>query len=152
MPSPKQAAQPNPQLSRPVSSGHHVSTEHRLRRKHLLLNLSTKVRSGKYLKERQEKHKKEETFFLRRKKMEKKKHESEVTPKFAMPFSLPLRPLCSEGQKSNKENCPSYNGNFWTIFCGFKRLLRRVEKEIKGEKRERKIKEKKQNEKKKMKK
>ena len=34
------------QLSRPLSSGHHVSVEHRLRRKHLLLNLDTNAGSG----------------------------------------------------------------------------------------------------------
>ena len=34
------------QLSRPLSSGHHVSVEHRLRRKHLLLNLDTNARKA----------------------------------------------------------------------------------------------------------
>ena len=32
-------------LSRSVSSGHHISTEHRLRRKHLLLNSDTNASS-----------------------------------------------------------------------------------------------------------
>ena len=42
-----QAAGPTQsQLSRPMSSGHHISMEHRLRRKHLLLNPNTNARSG----------------------------------------------------------------------------------------------------------
>ena len=45
------------QLSRPVSSRHQISMEHRLRRKHLLLNLVTNVRSSKYI------GKKRNTFF-----------------------------------------------------------------------------------------
>ena len=34
------------QLSRPKASGHHISMEHRLRRKHLLLNPDTNARKG----------------------------------------------------------------------------------------------------------
>ena len=52
------------QLSRPVSSRHHISMEHRLRRKHLLLNPDTNAR-----KEKKEKHQKKE----RTKKKEEKK-------------------------------------------------------------------------------
>ena len=52
--SPKQA-----QLSRLRSSGHHISMEHRLRRKQL--NSDTNASNKKYLKEIQEKRK-EETF------------------------------------------------------------------------------------------
>ena len=37
------------QLSRPMSSGHHISMEHPPRRNHLLLNPSTNARSGKNL-------------------------------------------------------------------------------------------------------
>ena len=62
----KQAAQPNPKLSRLMSSGHHVSMEHQLRRKHLLLNPDTYAGSGMYV----EKKKKKETNFS--KKTEKK--------------------------------------------------------------------------------
>ena len=47
------------QLSRPMSSGHHISMEHRLRRKQL--NSDTNASNKKYLKEIQEKRK-EETF------------------------------------------------------------------------------------------
>ena len=46
-------------LSRPLSSGHHISMEHRLRRKHL--NSDTNASSKSYLKEIQEKRK--ETLF-----------------------------------------------------------------------------------------
>ena len=46
------------QLSRPMSSGHHISMEHRQRRKQL--NSDTNASKKKYLKEIQEK--KEETF------------------------------------------------------------------------------------------
>ena len=51
------------QLSRPVSSGHHISMEHRLRRKQL--NSDTNASNKTYLKEIQEKRK-EETFFFRK--------------------------------------------------------------------------------------
>ena len=49
------------QLSRPMSSGHHISMEHRLRRKQL--NSDTNAGNKKYLKEIQE-QRKEETFFF----------------------------------------------------------------------------------------
>ena len=48
------------QLSRPMSSGHHISMEHRLRRKQL--NSDTNASNKKYLKEIQEKKRKEQTF------------------------------------------------------------------------------------------
>ena len=48
------------QLSRPMSSGHHVSMEHRLRRRQL--NSDTNANNETYPKEKQEKRKKE-TFF-----------------------------------------------------------------------------------------
>ena len=48
------------QLSRPMSSGHHISMEHRLRRKQL--NFDTNASIKKYSKEIQEKRK-EQTFF-----------------------------------------------------------------------------------------
>ena len=48
------------QLSRPMSSGHHISMDHRLRRKHL--NSDTNASNKKYLKEMEEKRK-EQTFF-----------------------------------------------------------------------------------------
>ena len=50
------------QLSRPVSSGHHISMEHRLRRKQL--NSDTNASNTTYLKEIQEKRKKK--IFLRK--------------------------------------------------------------------------------------
>ena len=51
------------QLSRPLSSGHHISMEHRLRRKQL--NSDSNISNKKYLKEIQQKRKKE--IFLRKK-------------------------------------------------------------------------------------
>ena len=48
-------------LSRPTSSGHHISMEHRLRRKHL--NSDTNASSKTYLKEIQEKLKRRNFFF-----------------------------------------------------------------------------------------
>ena len=50
------------QLSRPMSSGHHISMEHRLRRKHL--NSDTNASNKKYLKEIQKK--KRRNFFFRK--------------------------------------------------------------------------------------
>ena len=50
------------QLSSPMSSRHHISMEHRLRRKHLMENPNTKARSGTYI----EKKKKKETHFPRK--------------------------------------------------------------------------------------
>ena len=44
------------QPSRPMSSRHHISMEHRLRRKHLLLNPSTRARSGIYVQRKKQKH------------------------------------------------------------------------------------------------
>ena len=52
------------QLSRPMSSGHHITMEHRLRRKQL--NSDTTASNKTYLKEIQEK-KKRRNFFLRKK-------------------------------------------------------------------------------------
>ena len=49
-----------------MSSGHHISTEHRLRRKHLLINPDTNASNKTYLKEIQGKRK-EDTFFLMKK-------------------------------------------------------------------------------------
>ena len=49
------------QLSRPMSSGHHISMEHRLRRKQL--NSDTNASNKTYLKEIQEKRKEENFFF-----------------------------------------------------------------------------------------
>ena len=60
------------QLSRPMSSGHHISMEHRLRRKQL--NSDTNASNKTYLKEIQEKRK-EETFSLEKMNKENEKHE-----------------------------------------------------------------------------
>ena len=59
------------QLSRPMSSGHHISMEHRLRRKQL--NSDTNASKKKYLKEIQEKRK-EETFSSEKMKKENEKN------------------------------------------------------------------------------
>ena len=54
------------QLSRPMFSGHHISMEDRLRRKHLWLDCDTPARNETCLKERQEKRKKLKLFVLRK--------------------------------------------------------------------------------------
>ena len=59
------------QLSRPMSSRHHISMEHQLRRKQL--NSDTNASNKKYLKEIQEKRK-EETFSSEKMKKENEKH------------------------------------------------------------------------------
>ena len=59
------------QLSLPQSSGHHISMEHRLRRKQL--NSDTNASNKSYLKEIQEK-KKRRNFFLRKMKKRKMKN------------------------------------------------------------------------------
>ena len=59
------------QLSRPMSSGHHISMEHRLRRKQLNSDANA---SKSYLKEIHEKRK-DETFFLRKKEKKQKKRD-----------------------------------------------------------------------------
>ena len=65
------------QLSRPMSSGHHISMEHRLRRKQL--NSDTDASNKTYLKEIQEKRKEEPFFFgkmkNKRKNIKKSKNE-----------------------------------------------------------------------------
>ena len=52
------------QLSRPMSSGHHISMEHRLRTKHILLNPDTNTGKEKikkkFLKEKKDKERKKE--------------------------------------------------------------------------------------------
>ena len=60
--SPKQAAQPNPSYPRPLSSGHHISMEHRLRRKQL--NSDTNASKKSIWKKYKKKEKKK--LFLRR--------------------------------------------------------------------------------------
>ena len=46
------------QLSRPVSPGHHISMEHRLRRKHLKLNSDTDASDEICLEDKEKKKKK----------------------------------------------------------------------------------------------
>ena len=75
-------------------------------------------------------------FQQTRKEEEKKKHEIEVTLKWASPNSL-----SAEAQKSNfhKRKSSFYNRNFWTIFCGFWRLLgQQFKKKKEKEKKKRK--------------
>ena len=69
--SPKQAAQPNPSYPALYRSGHHISMEHRLRRKHL--NSDTNASEKKYLKEIQQKSKEETFFFRKNEKIKRKK-------------------------------------------------------------------------------
>ena len=70
--SPQAGAPTQFQLSRPMPSGHHISMEHRLRRKQL--NSDTNAsKKKKYLKEIQEKRK-EETFSSVKMKKENEKH------------------------------------------------------------------------------
>ena len=74
------------QLSRPMSSRHHISMEHRLRRKHLFFNSDTNATNETYLKEIQEKRTKKELFVQRKNQNGKnEKHESGVTLKWAFP-------------------------------------------------------------------
>ena len=61
------------QVSRPVSSRHHISMEHRLRRKHLLLNPFTNARKEKERKTIKKKKKKKKKERKRRKKRREKK-------------------------------------------------------------------------------
>ena len=70
-----------PQRSRPMSSRHHISMEHRLRRKHLLLNPDTNVNSGKKLKEKRSRKR-------QRKKQEKKENLKEVPPERAQTITF----------------------------------------------------------------
>ena len=78
--SPKQAAPTQSQLSRPMSSGHHISMEHRLRRKQLNsdTNASKKNICKKYKKKEKkkpfssEKMKKENEKTLKNQKMKKR--------------------------------------------------------------------------------
>ena len=79
------------QPSRPMSSGHHISMEHRLRRKQL--NSDANASNNTYLKEIQEK--KEETFFLRKMKREKEKKEKVKKRKGT---------LCFEKKKKTRKN------------------------------------------------
>ena len=62
--------QPKSQLSRPVSSRHHISMQHRQRRKQL--NSDTNDSNRKYLKEVQEKKKRRNFFFEKMKKWNEK--------------------------------------------------------------------------------
>ena len=74
------------QLSRPMSSGHHISMKHRLRRKQL--NSDTNASNETCLKEIQEKRK-EETFSSEKwkRKINNEKRDSGVTVKWAFPDS-----------------------------------------------------------------
>ena len=75
--SPQAGGPTQSQLSRPMSSGHHISMEHRLRRKQL--NSDTNASNKTYMTEMQEKRK-GETFFLRKKeKKDSKKKEKQMT-------------------------------------------------------------------------
>ena len=69
------------QLSRPMSSGHHISMEHRLRRKQL--NSDTNASNKTYLKEIQEKKEKNKIFLQKKwkKKENKKKKNIESSKK-----------------------------------------------------------------------
>ena len=58
----------------------------------------------------------------------KEKNEFVFTLKWAPPNSLPCPP------RPKKENRPFYNKNFSIIFCGFWRVLGRLEKEKKKKK------------------
>ena len=106
------------QLSRPTSSGHHISMEHGLRRKHLQLNSDTDASSKTQKYKEKEK---EETFFKEKTKMEKKtKRKMEnMTAKSTSNGPLLTFFLClpkPNNQIFTKENRPFYNRNFSTIF------------------------------------
>ena len=61
-----------PQPARPMSSRHHISMEHRLRWKHLLLNPIAHASTSMYLKEKKKKKKNKKKKEKTRKKGEKK--------------------------------------------------------------------------------
>ena len=67
--SPKAGGPTQSQLSRPMSSGHHISMEHRLRRKQLISDTDASCKT--YLKEIQE-QRQEETFLWRKNEKMKK--------------------------------------------------------------------------------
>ena len=104
------------QLSRPTSSGHHISMEHQLRRKHVQLNSDTNASNATFWKEIQEKRKRR-NMFRRKTKMKKKKNNMESKSPTNGPLLTPCPPR-SENQNFTKENRSSYSGNF-DDFCGF---------------------------------
>ena len=59
-------ARPNSQLTRPMSSGYHISTEHRLRRKRQKLNSETNASNEIHLDEKKQRRKTEETHFFKK--------------------------------------------------------------------------------------
>ena len=105
------------QLSHPMSSGHHISMEHRLRRKQL--NSDTNASNKTYLNEKT----KGNTFF--------KKKKIKKAMKNMKAGSHSLLSLSTEAQKSNfrggggKRHC--YNKNISTISLRFWRQLGRVD-------------------------
>ena len=81
-------ARPNSQLTRPMSSGHHISTEHRLRRKHQKLNSETNASNEIHLDEKKQRRKTEETHFFKKQEKENMKNENQesgVTLKWEVP-------------------------------------------------------------------
>ena len=65
------------QLSRPLSSRHHISMEHRLRKKHLLLNPDTNAGKEKNKKKKMKKEKKNKIHEKEKEKRRKEKRRKE---------------------------------------------------------------------------
>ena len=81
------------QLSRPMFSGHHISMQHRLRRKHPHLNSDTNAGMEFFWGRKTEK-----SPHLKNEKKRNENHESGVTVKRSFPYH---HPMSTEAQKSN---------------------------------------------------
>ena len=100
------------QLSWPMSSRHHISMEHRLRRKHLLLNPNTNASNETYLKEIQKKRKRRKQTQRQNKKRKNEKREMKNMkagspsngPNPGPPFTLSLSTEAREFIFSQKKN------------------------------------------------
>ena len=120
------------QLSRPMSSGHHISwsTNHGGNIKSLTLIpiLAKKIFGRKKKKEKKKHFISEETKIEKMKQTEKMKNESGVTLKWAIPNPFLARPKI---KFHNRKSLFSYSKNFSTICFRFSRLLGRLEKKPK---------------------
>ena len=136
--SPKWVVQPNP-LHCSMLSRHHISMEHRLRRKHRQLNSDTNASNETYLKNTRKK-----TLFQERTKNGKHKNMKAGSPSngpIPEPFTCPPKI-----KFLTKEESHFYKQNFSTIFSGFGVCLDDWKKK---KKKDRKIKKKKKTHKKK---
>ena len=107
------------ELSRRVASGHHISMEHRLRRKHLQLNSDTNASNETVLKEIQEKRRSNILFQDEKfEQLKNGKHESGVT----LQWTFPDPTLVHRGPKiefSQKDIVLFTTGTVRRLFSGF---------------------------------